>query len=238
MKKITEYGKLQREVRKQLKMSIRSLSEKAGVSHSYLSQVENGTRSAPSTEIIKKIANALNYDYFALMRAAGHMDANLTLGQMIKQRREKNKKTIEELADEVNFPLSKMKEVENGELIPSSQILKNISEVLDIDYAEMMKKAGFWDEDGNFIDPFNEIAKERKWSLTFEVPAMEILENEKFETTRAIPAEEAYSRFLEIENLLTMDHPIYFNGKKLSIHQRNQLLQIANIVFNPSQEEE
>src|SRR5690606_32449989 len=70
-KEVTEYGKLQREIRKEAKMSIRELAEKSGVSHSYLSQVENGTRSTPSSEIIKKVADALNYDYFTLGVLAG-----------------------------------------------------------------------------------------------------------------------------------------------------------------------
>jgi len=73
MKVISDFATTLRNIRKSKSMSIRSLSEISGVSHSYLSQVENGTRDTPSPEIIKKIAAALNYDYFTLMRLAGHM---------------------------------------------------------------------------------------------------------------------------------------------------------------------
>ncbi|WP_438316516.1 helix-turn-helix domain-containing protein [Sporosarcina sp. FA9] len=78
MKEISDYGKLQRKIRTDAKMSIRLLSEKSGVSHSYLSQVENGTRPAPSPDVLSKIAIALNYDYFSLLRTAGHMTVNTT----------------------------------------------------------------------------------------------------------------------------------------------------------------
>ncbi|WP_391119364.1 helix-turn-helix domain-containing protein [Psychrobacillus sp. L3] len=76
MKEKNDFGKFLRELRTNQKLSIRALSESAGVSHSYLSQVENGNRGVPSPEVIRKIADALEYDYFAIMRVAGHMSTN------------------------------------------------------------------------------------------------------------------------------------------------------------------
>lgn len=76
-KKISSYGVLQRNIRMKTKLSIRALSEKSGVSHSYLSQVENGTRDTPSPEVIKKISEALSFDYFVLMREAGYMTTQI-----------------------------------------------------------------------------------------------------------------------------------------------------------------
>ena len=73
MKETSDFGKFLKEIRVSQKLSVRALSENAGVSHSYLSQVENGNRGVPSPEVIRKIAVALDYDYFSLMRAAGYM---------------------------------------------------------------------------------------------------------------------------------------------------------------------
>lgn len=83
-KTISSYGILQRSIRKKAKMSIRALSEKSSVSHSYLSQVENGIRDRPSPEVIKKISEALDFDYFALMREAGYMTSNANSSNLNK----------------------------------------------------------------------------------------------------------------------------------------------------------
>lgn len=60
-------------------LSTRELANSLNVSQSYLSQLENGRRKIPPTpEVIKKMAIALDYDYFSLMRMAGHMTINTT----------------------------------------------------------------------------------------------------------------------------------------------------------------
>lgn len=46
--------------RKYNKMTFNELSKKVGVSASYLCHLENGTRTNPSTEVMEKIAVALN----------------------------------------------------------------------------------------------------------------------------------------------------------------------------------
>lgn len=73
MKKISPFGEEIKRIRKSKGISIRSLSERSGVSHSYISQIENGNRDTPQPELIKKIAAGLGVDYFALMRIAGFM---------------------------------------------------------------------------------------------------------------------------------------------------------------------
>lgn len=48
-----------KEYRKKKKMSAKELASLVGISTGYLSHLEKGTRSNPSTEIMKKIANEL-----------------------------------------------------------------------------------------------------------------------------------------------------------------------------------
>ncbi|TKH05525.1 helix-turn-helix transcriptional regulator, partial [Peribacillus simplex] len=45
-------------------MTIREVAKQAGISHSYLSQIENNRRDTPNPEVIKKIAIGLNADYY------------------------------------------------------------------------------------------------------------------------------------------------------------------------------
>lgn len=56
-------------------LSTYKLAALVGVSQSCLSQLENGRKDKPpSPEIIRKMFNALEVDYFELMRLAGYMD--------------------------------------------------------------------------------------------------------------------------------------------------------------------
>ncbi|MDF2064971.1 helix-turn-helix transcriptional regulator [Bacillus sp. Cr_A10] len=73
MNESNNFGKFLKKIRVSQKLTVRALSENSGVSPSYLSQVENGKRGVPSPEVIRKIAAALDYDYFSLMRVAGYM---------------------------------------------------------------------------------------------------------------------------------------------------------------------
>ncbi|WHX25138.1 helix-turn-helix transcriptional regulator [Virgibacillus halodenitrificans] len=53
-------------------LTIREAAKRIGLSHSYLSQIENNKRSVPSPEVIKKIATGLNTDYYYLLSVAGY----------------------------------------------------------------------------------------------------------------------------------------------------------------------
>ncbi|WP_129691609.1 helix-turn-helix domain-containing protein [Gottfriedia acidiceleris] len=67
-----------RQTRLQKKLSIKCLATKANVSHSYISQIENGKRGIPSTEIIRKLAEPLGVPVMQLFQLAGYvpMDEN------------------------------------------------------------------------------------------------------------------------------------------------------------------
>lgn len=128
LKEISEYGKLQRKLRKEQKLSIRSLSELSGVSHSYLSQVENGERPTPSPEIINKIATALKYDYFVLMRAAGYLNSDFAVLS----------RKGDPLSDFLNAP------IEAQERILLSQKVILMGEIKTLSTKELTKKFNEW----------------------------------------------------------------------------------------------
>lgn len=46
--------------RKSKNMTLKDLSDRAGISVGYLSHLENGTRNNPSQEVMEKISKALN----------------------------------------------------------------------------------------------------------------------------------------------------------------------------------
>ena len=66
------FGEEIKTIRTYNQMTIREVAKQAGISHSYLSQIENNRRDTPNPEVIKKIAIGLNADYYYLLKIAGY----------------------------------------------------------------------------------------------------------------------------------------------------------------------
>lgn len=72
-KTVTSLGDYLKEQRTQSKLTLRQLSEAAGVSNPYLSQIERGLRK-PSADVLQQIAKALRISAEALYVRAGLLD--------------------------------------------------------------------------------------------------------------------------------------------------------------------
>jgi transcriptional regulator with XRE-family HTH domain len=73
--KLTELGSFIREQRRSARLSLRRLSDLAGISNPYLSQIERGLRK-PSAEILQAIAKALKISAETLYVRAGILEEN------------------------------------------------------------------------------------------------------------------------------------------------------------------
>ncbi|MDP9444465.1 MAG: helix-turn-helix domain-containing protein [Actinomycetota bacterium] len=73
-KTVEGLGEYLREQRRQARLSLRQLSELAGVSNPYLSQIERGLR-RPSAEVLQQLAKALRVSAETLYVRAGILDA-------------------------------------------------------------------------------------------------------------------------------------------------------------------
>jgi transcriptional regulator with XRE-family HTH domain len=71
--KLGELGSFIREQRRSAQLSLRKLSDAAGISNPYLSQIERGLRK-PSAEILQAIAKALRISAETLYVRAGILD--------------------------------------------------------------------------------------------------------------------------------------------------------------------
>lgn len=67
------FGDELKRIRKENKISIRKLGELSGISHAYISQIENGKRGKPKPDLIKKLAKALDVRYVDLLIKAGYL---------------------------------------------------------------------------------------------------------------------------------------------------------------------
>jgi len=63
---------LLRTSRETLRLTLRDVEEKTGISNAYLSQLENRKITQPSPSVLKKLAAAYELSFARLMRLAGH----------------------------------------------------------------------------------------------------------------------------------------------------------------------
>lgn len=69
------FGDYLRKLRKDKRLTLVELSELSGVSNPYLSQIENN-KFTPSPEILKKVSDPLDINYFTLLQKAGYIKHN------------------------------------------------------------------------------------------------------------------------------------------------------------------
>lgn len=62
MSKTNLFGVFLKEKRQEANMSLRELAHYIGAAHTYILNIENGSKSPPGDVMLKKIANALHFD--------------------------------------------------------------------------------------------------------------------------------------------------------------------------------
>lgn len=70
------FGAKVKEIRVSKGLSLKDLEIKCGVSHSYLSQIENGKRESPKFAIVRSLSIGLGVPYVSLLIAAGYLEAS------------------------------------------------------------------------------------------------------------------------------------------------------------------
>ncbi|MCR8636178.1 helix-turn-helix domain-containing protein [Paenibacillus radicis (ex Xue et al. 2023)] len=69
----TEFGIYLKKARESKGVSVNQLALESGISNAQISRIENGRRGIPKPETIRKLAEALQIPYEAMMEKAGHM---------------------------------------------------------------------------------------------------------------------------------------------------------------------
>lgn len=82
--RLRDLGEFIREQRRQDRLSLRKLSELAGISNPYLSQIERGLRK-PSAEILQAIAKGLRISAETLYVRAGILDEREEVADLVAQ---------------------------------------------------------------------------------------------------------------------------------------------------------
>lgn len=88
-----EFGSYIKEIRNEKGLSLRELSKRSGISHPYLSQLENGKNKNPSPDIIEKLSKGLGVDFHGLWLTF----SKSVQGQYLKEQKEARAKEMGEL---------------------------------------------------------------------------------------------------------------------------------------------
>jgi len=135
---MTVRGNKIREFREERGLTLNELSKKAGLSISYLSEIERGSKK-PSLKTIDKIAKALNVNKAQILET-DQLETSLTLGEKIRLVREDRGLTISELANRAGISVSYLSEIERDTVNPSIATLRRIAEELEVSVADLMGK--------------------------------------------------------------------------------------------------
>jgi transcriptional regulator with XRE-family HTH domain len=101
-------GKIIKEQRKRLSLSLNQLSRLSGVSVAHLGRIEQGKR-IPSTRIIQKIAEPLGFDLYELLIMTGHLLPGSSLYS--EEQREKLRGELYMLLESVVSDTKRIKEI-------------------------------------------------------------------------------------------------------------------------------
>ena len=71
---MSTFGSVIKRIRKDKKLSLKEVAKNGDMSHSYISQIENGKRNTPKPEILRKLSKGLNVPYLDLLEKAGLLD--------------------------------------------------------------------------------------------------------------------------------------------------------------------
>jgi transcriptional regulator with XRE-family HTH domain len=74
------FGQYLKTLREEQRLSIREVERRAGVSSSYLAQIEQGRKGPPGAEILKKLAPVYSVPVRDLLKAAGYLDEATSTG--------------------------------------------------------------------------------------------------------------------------------------------------------------
>ena len=228
------FGKELRRLRKEKKLTVRTLAELAKVSQSYITNIENGKRGIPSPEILQKLSKPLGVPYLELMRIAGHV-----------QIEEINKKWTGavQAASMQNF-LDKAERLligENGSLRP--EVKRALEEYLgDASEVSGVNADNFLDTMKNVLEDLTEKIRRGEDVDAFLQQHAHILRAQNFlfkrflaENTEATPASINTTEppYYELTEILKSSSPVpvRLNNQLLTVDDRQRILDMLALLF-------
>jgi len=135
-----------RMLRSEKNLSLQELARKAGISLSYLSEIERGTV-YPAVSTLKRIVEVLGVPPAALMGQEG------TLGHKLKALREEYGLTQAQLASMAGVTAGLIGQIEQGKVQPSLKTLEKLSDVMGVTPCYFIMEQRAVDQVLNMMNP-------------------------------------------------------------------------------------
>ena len=133
-------------MRAEKSLSLQELSQKAGISVSYLSEIERGTV-YPALSTLRRVAEGIGAPPTALMGHEG------SLGHRLKALREEYGLTQAQLASLAGVTAGLIGQIEQGKVQPSLKTLEKLAEVMGVTPCYFIMEAGAVDQMLNLMNP-------------------------------------------------------------------------------------
>lgn len=152
-------GAYLKKLRKDKNLTLRELAKISGVSHPYISQLENGRNSNPDPRILSKLSKALNSDFdeiCSVFKVSSLEDFNPVGGNLQRQNdrevftdlrtlRKSKGLTVDCLAKRTSLSNSYISQIENGKKIPSLRACAEIADGLEVSRIKIFRMFGYSD---------------------------------------------------------------------------------------------
>ncbi|MBP1312273.1 transcriptional regulator with XRE-family HTH domain [Paenibacillus sp. 1182] len=162
------FGQFIKRLRESKSLTITEVAEKAGISHSHLSRIENGERNAPKVQTLQKLSKILNCPFDIMMERAGYIEydkATLrhfvqTLNDLIKER----DISYEKVGESVGLSQFKLIQIGAHGLPPMDKINK-IAEFFSVsaDYLLGQNERSINTDEEDDVDSIASIPEEREY---------------------------------------------------------------------------
>lgn len=131
-------GERVRAARKAKGLTLVELASKAGLSYSYLSEIERGAKT-PSLGALTRLADALGLnrsEIIGMSEDQGHH--GIGLGDRLRLAREDRGMTLKEVASAAGISSTYLSEIERGNVQPAVSVLKELARVLRVPLSAIM----------------------------------------------------------------------------------------------------
>lgn len=222
-----DFGEYLSKLRKDRGLSIYRLSKESGVSHSYISQIENGKKDSPSPDVLKKLSGPLQKRYSELMEMAGHLQENVDLQVNTETSLEKTIRLfVHMLLGNLEHPFSQSITNDVQEMLSDVGNKHNIQLKIKLHWANVTDRANLY---ADAIISYTDNTK-YKWDVLEGLKSIAhkyYLWFDEFGTVQQ-PS-------LKLEELLQNENLTY-NGSKLTEPDRKRIIEMLNLLF-PSRSE-
>jgi transcriptional regulator with XRE-family HTH domain len=128
-----------RELREERGYSLAELAKKAGISLSYLSEIERHTKK-PSLKTIEKLANTLNISKSMLL-IEENTDAAITFGQKLRIARKNKGWLLDDFSKKTGLSISYLSELERGNVMPAIDTVRKLAKVLNVPVSSLLENS-------------------------------------------------------------------------------------------------